>query len=123
MARPKIIDKIDEYKSNGTSQFWVLAEEVDFSNEYITLKRIDSSNVAGGASVYRGKQWSIIIEIKKSFTMLKGWKELKNYYGNDLQITPVLKGALKGCVGIRFYKMSSNPNKEIIYDILTYIFN
>ena len=81
------------------------------------------SNKAGGKDVVRGKQWSIIFELKKSFISLDGWQQLCNYYGDDVKITPVRTGALKGCYGIRFYHMVSNPTDKIVLEIHNFIFS
>ena len=110
------------YRYGETDQHWRKEKEFDFENEYIKLERIDSSNKSGGHEVIRGKQWSIIVILKKDFTHLDGWMELKKFLGNDLRVTMVEKGELKGCYGIRFYRMSRNPTNDFIKETLNYIF-
>ena len=113
---------ISGYKIGGTNQHWRRDPDMRYENEYIRLLRIDSSNESGGERVHRGKQWSIIIDIKKDFTHLPNWKNLENYYKKELAITPVDRGVLKGYDGIRFYHMSQNPTDKTVKEILDYIF-
>ena len=117
-----IFNEIDKHRAGGTEQHYRQDISPVYENDYIKLLRIDSSNKSGGAKVICGKQWSIIFDLKKSFITLSGWRNLKERYGDDVNITPVRTGVLKGCYGIRFYHMSSNPTDKIITDILDYIF-
>lgn len=118
----KIFEKIDSFRSGETDQHYRKDLSPVYENEYIKLVRIDSSNRFGGKEVICGKQWSILFELKQSFSSLAGWKKLQNYYRDDIRITPVKSGALAGCYGIRFYRMASNPTDQIIVDILNFIF-
>lgn len=119
----KLIESINLFRAGQTEQSYRRDLPMTYDNEYITLARIDSANKKGGKSVLRGKQWSIIYELKKSFTSLSGWCKLKEYYQNDLKITPVTRGVLKGCNAIRLYHMSAEPTDEIILEILKFIFS
>lgn len=95
---------------------------VQFENEYISVLRVDSSNKwIDKASGKLSKQWGIIIDIKKDFTMLPGYRDLQRNYPN-IAVTPVTRGEMLGCYGIRIYDMRQEPTKEIIEDILNYIF-
>lgn len=117
-----IFDEIDSFRTGETEQHYRQDISPAYENEYIKLIRIDSSNQSGGKTVIRGKQWSIIFEQKKPFTMLIGWRRLKEYYGEGIRITSVNKGVLKGNYGLRLYHMSSNPTDNVVIDILDYIF-
>ena len=57
---------------------------------------------------------------KKDFRELTNYCELSEKL--DIKLTRVTKGELKGCRGIRIYKMKQNPTNDIIYDILNFIF-
>lgn len=123
MTFEEITKYIDSFKSNYTTQSFLMHNDfIIFNNEYITVRRIDTNNKTGGVKVKAGKCWSIIINLKKSFTHLRNWKLLKHYYDDDLAITEVKYGKLEGCYGIRFYRMSDNPTEEIIKEILRFIF-
>ena len=122
MEFEQLIQKLQAFKSRDTSQTWRKDDKVNYENDYICLARIASSNVAGGASVNKGKQWSIIINLKKSFSGLPNWKMLKNYFARELNITEVNRGVHAGKYGIRLYRMSADPTDEIIYDLLDFIF-
>ena len=124
-AKMKLIelkDKLSAYKSGYTAQNWRKDNDFSYENDYIKVLRLDSSNVSGGSSVHNGKQWSIIVDIKKPFTNLENWKRLCATYKNELSVTKVNRGILKDFDGIRFYNMSKDPTNEIIKDFLDYIF-
>ncbi len=122
MKIDELIKKISLYKGKGTSQFWRMDKDYAYENEYISVKRLDSSNKAGGHKVFNGKQWSIIFMQKKDFSHLTNWQSLKQHLGEDLKITKVTRGRYKDCYGIRLYKMSADPSNEIVTDILNFIF-
>ena len=127
MSLEELIGKIDKFKGHTTHQSSKMDTTYTFENEYMCVKRIDTSNKHGGQSIENGKQWSIIFEKKKDFAHLVNWKLLKNHYGNNLNITKVRSNRNKpskyeNCYGIRFYEMSKDPTHEIIYDILNFIF-
>ena len=117
-----LFSAINTFRIGKTEQSFRRDIPPDYENKYIKLSRIDSANKKGGQSVIQGKQWSIIYEPKSSFVALHGWKALCDYYGDDIKITCVNRGILKGCQAIRFYHMSSNPTHSIIIDILNFIF-
>ncbi|MDY0278263.1 MAG: hypothetical protein RBQ97_09295 [Acholeplasma sp.] len=117
-----LVDKINTFKSiHNTNQSWRNSDSPIFENEYIKLMRIDSSNNHSGKMASNGKQWSILIEEKKNFQMLKNWLNLKREFKDALKVTPFRKSNC-GWVGIRFYEMEENPTNEIVMDILGYIF-
>lgn len=67
-AKMKLIelkDKLSAYKGGYTAQNWRKDNDFSYENDYIKVLRLDSSNVSGGSSVHNGKQWSIIVDIKK----------------------------------------------------------
>lgn len=112
--------KLDSYKIGRTDRSWKMSPtEVFFGNEYIQVVRVDSSNHHISASEME-KQWSIIFEKKKDFSFLPGCRELCAKYG--MKITPVNKGANKGCFGFRFYRMKQDLDTNIVLDILNFIF-
>ena len=101
----------------------VMIEDFKYENEYVKVLRIDSSNkwVGKPHDSDMDKQWGIIIEIKKEFTHLVNYKTLSSKM--DMQITKVCKGVNSGKHGLRIYHMAQNPNKEIIKQILDFIFS
>lgn len=115
-------NKLSAYKGGYTAQHWRKDNDFSYENDYIKVLRLDSSNVSGGSSVHNGKQWSIIVDIKRPFIGLETWKQLCDTYKYDLSITKVTRGVLKGFEGIRLYNMSKDPTNEIIKDFLDFIF-
>jgi hypothetical protein len=121
----EVLKKLEQFKEGGTNQEWVMDPpplSITFENDYIEILRIDSSNKAGGSGVKNGKQWGIIIEMKKDFRILPNWKKLKEGLGNDIGVTPVTKGQNSGKHGIRLYKMSKNMDRKIVEELLEFIF-
>jgi hypothetical protein len=118
----EILRRLEQFKEGGTNQEWEMRPAVTFENDYIEVLRIDSSNKAGGSGVRNGKQWGIIIKIKKDFRVLPNWKKLKEGLGNGIDVTPVTKGQNSGKHGIRLYKMSKNMDRKIIEELLEFIF-
>ena len=59
--------------------------------------------------------------MKKDFRLLPNYREISKIL--DIRITPVTKGELQGCYGIRIYGMKKEPTSSIIYDILNFIFS
>ena len=96
---------------------------VYFSNEYISVKRLDSSNKWLGVphASEMEKMWSIIVDLKKEIRTLPKYRELSRVI--DIRLTPVKKGELAGCYDIRIYGMKREPTSTIIYDILNFIFS
>ena len=121
MSIIELLQKIEPYRSGSTSRLWT-KNPICFSNEYIEAKRLDSSNKWLGLPRVSemGKMWSIIVDLKKDFRALTNYCELSKKL--DIKLTRVTKGELKGCWGIRIYKMKQNPTNDIIYDILNFIF-
>ena len=121
MSIIELLQKIEPYRSGSTSRLWT-KNPICFSNEYIEVKRLDSSNKWLGLPRVSemGKMWSIIVDLKKDFRALTNYCELSKKL--DIKLTRVTKGELKGCRGIRIYKMKQNPTNDIIYDILNFIF-
>lgn len=117
----EIIDKINNFKTGDTEQNWILNEYLNYENEYIKLITVQTSNKSGGKKVKNGKQWSFIIDIKRDLTFLQKSKMEKDEIG--IKLTFVKRGDYKGKFALRLYKMSKNPNNEIVKDILDYIFN
>lgn len=121
MSIIELLKKIEPYRSGSTSRLWT-KNPICFNNEYIEVKRLDSSNKWLGLPRVSemGKMWSIIVDLKKDFCELTNYCELSKKL--DIKLTRVTKGELKGCRGIRIYKMKQNPTNDIIYDILNFIF-
>lgn len=121
MSIIELLQKIEPYRSGSTSRLWT-KNPICFNNEYIEVKRLDSSNKWLGLPRVSemGKMWSIIVDLKKDFRELTNYCELSKKL--DIKLTRVTKGELKGCRGIRIYKMKQNPTNDIIYDILNFIF-
>jgi hypothetical protein len=117
----ELTNHLNQFKGTGTGQTWVMIS-ITFKNEYIEVLRLDSSNRVGGSNVGNGKQWSIIVDVKKGFTKLQNWKKLKEELGNDLDFTLVKRGENRGKYGIRLYKMSRNMDRNIIEELLNFIF-
>lgn len=123
MNLKELVDKINRFRNQtNTRQRWRKDSDFFYENEFLKVLRIDSSNKPGGKSILNGKQWSIIIDIKRPFSHLKEWNHLCEEFNEDLKITKVASGLFKGYFGIRFYRMSLNPTNEIIEDILNYLF-
>lgn len=122
MEVKQLVNELLEFKKRNTKQSWI-KNTVFYSNEYIDLISIETSNKHGGNTIYCGKQWSLIINVKKHFVTKDTWLNLKKCLGKDLDFTPVNKGKYKGKYGIRFYRMSDNPNNKVITDILDYLFS
>ena len=124
MTFNELSQKINFYKTSTTSRSWTRTKEsVYFNNDYLNVRRLDSSNKWLGIphASEMEKQWSIIIDFKKEFRNLPKYRELLQLL--DIRLTPVTKGELSGCYGIRVYGMKQEPSSSIIYDILNYIFN
>ena len=124
MTINELSQKINTYKSSITSRAWTKTKNVIyFNNDYINVRRLDSSNKWLGAphASEMEKQWSIIIDLKKDFEYLPKYRELSQLL--DIKLTRVTKGELTGCYGIRIYGMKQEPTCAIIYDILNYIFS
>jgi hypothetical protein len=114
----KLLNKYKE--ENFTSQSWVMSD-FKYKNEYIDIFRIDSSNWHGGETVVNGKQWGIMFRYgEKDFTQLKKWQDMILKI-KDIRITP--RRGSSDEYGIRFYNMSTNPDKNIIDAFIEYLFD
>ena len=121
MTITELKNELVKYQTGDTQRSWKMKNQsIEYDNEYINVVRIDSSNkwIATNEMI---KQWSIIIEIKKDFSHLKGFIELSN--NSCIKITPVLKGKNEGCYGIRIYNMKLDPDTVIIKKLLDFIFS
>ncbi|MHC6204499.1 hypothetical protein ACYULU_15070 [Breznakiellaceae bacterium SP9] len=114
--------RLNQFRDGETEQNWVMDPPVIFKNDYIEVLRIDTSNVAGGSRVINGKQWSIIVKIKKDFGNKPNWIKLKSELGADINVTQVTRGQNRGNHGIRLYRMSRNMDEKIIRELLEFIF-
>ncbi|MFA5561839.1 MAG: hypothetical protein WDA00_04285 [Eubacteriales bacterium] len=121
MQFDKLVKAIESFKQAGTKQSWLKDNHFTYENDYLSVIKIESSNVAGGDKVNKGKQWSIIFYPKKDFSKLQNWHKLKCYFTDSIKITNV-RGATDGKCGIRLYKMSSDPTIKVVQDFLAYIF-
>lgn len=121
MILTEILNELKKYKIGTTERSWKMKEQtVSYSNSYLKVVRIDSSNKWVSANVMT-KQWGIIFEKYKDISCLPNYLELaKNI---DIKITPVTKGENKGCYGIRLYNMKSDPDEVIVKNLLDYIFD
>ena len=121
MTAQEINNLIDKYNSTETQRSWIKDQSlIKYDNEYVSVIRVDSSNKWIGYDKMT-KMWSIIIEIRKSFTYLPNYKALQNFL--NLKITPVNRGRLVGHYGIRIYDMKKDPDYQIIRAILDFIFS
>ena len=124
MTVAELSQKINFYKISTTSRSWTKTKEtVYFNNEYLNVRRLDSSNKWLGVphASEMEKMWSIIIDLKKDFRSLPKYRELLQVL--DIKLTPVTRGELSGCIGVRIYGMKKEPTSSIICDILNYIFS
>lgn len=114
-----LIEELLEYKKGTCDRRWKKSQKFSYENDYIELVSLDSSN-KWLSSTEMEKQWSIIIEKKKDFTLLPNFSLLKEQ--GLLTLTPVNNGANKGCSGIRLYGMKKDPDEGIIKKLLDFIF-
>lgn len=114
-----LIEELLEYKKGTCDRRWKKSQKFSYENDYIELVSLDSSN-KWLSSTEMEKQWSIIIEKKKDFTLLPNFSLLKEQ--GLLTLTPVNNGANKGCFGIRLYGMKKDPDEGIIKKLLDFIF-
>ena len=120
MSIDELVCKIKEYNLGTTHRGWIMDDNVlDYSNDNLSVVRIDSSNHWIGQDKM-SKMWSIIFRKTASFEHLKNYRLLQENF--NIKITPVLKGKNKGYYGLRIYDMKQNPDSKIINDILDFIF-
>lgn len=115
----QILEKLEEYRKGSTNRgFGTLL--FHYSNEFINLICVENSN-KWETSYCLIKQWSIIIDIKKSFMHLVNFKKLEKVV--SMKVTPVRRGKNKGHFGIRIYDMKAAPDEKIVNDVLDFIFH
>ena len=119
MTAQDIKNMLDTYNSCDTERSFTMGQPMTYSNKYISVVRLDSSNKYTGTNSM-GKMWSIIFNLKESFYALPGYRALRSVL--DIQITPVTRGSIKGCYGIRIYGMKKDPSVAIVKTILDFIF-
>ena len=120
MTISDLINKLDTYKIGQTEKSWKMQnQQINYSNQYITVIRIDSSN-KWLPNLEMEKQWGIIFEKKQDFSHLANYLSLTSKY--DIKITPVKTGKNAGCYGLRVYGMKKDPDPQIVTDILDFIF-
>ncbi|MBQ3492814.1 MAG: hypothetical protein IJA88_01760 [Clostridia bacterium] len=112
-------------QDTDTSRSWTMTYEMleNYSNEYISFIRMDSSNNWLGEPHLSPmtKMWSIIIDIKEDFSTLLTLKKLIQA-GFNIKITKVKRGKHKGKYGIRIYDMKKEPNQTLVKILLDFIF-
>ena len=119
----ELIENLNKFKDKSKfDSFAVMFDDLYYDNEYVKVIRVDSSNKWEGVphKSNMNKQWGIIIDKKKDFTDLDNYVKLSELI--DIKLTEVKKGVNKGKFGIRIYNMSQNPNKEIVKQLLRFIF-
>ena len=99
---------------------FVQKQMIRYSNEYIDVMEYSSSNSPVDDMGNYSKQWNIIIDIKRNFSSLAGYRELSRHL--QLRINGVNSGRYRGFSAIRIYGMSENPDAVIIRRILDFIF-
>ena len=119
MTAQDIKNMLDTYNNGDTERSFVMGQPMSYSNDYISVVRLDSSNKYTGTNTM-GKMWSIIFNHKQNFYALPGYRALKGVM--DINITPVTRGSTKGCYGLRIYGMKKDPSVAIVKTILDFIF-
>ena len=103
-----------------TQRSWIKTRGLlSYENEYLSVKRIDSSNKWIGENKME-KMWSIIFSARKSFINLPTFRQLKQVV--NVAVTAVKRGEMVGCYGIRIYGMTRDPNEQIVKAVLDFIF-
>lgn len=121
MTLVEMINELNKYKVGTTERSWKMkAQTISYSNTYLKVVRIDSSNKWVSANEMT-KQWGIIFEKFIEFSSLPNYVELAKKI--DIKITPVTKGLNKGCFGIRLYNMKADPDEKIVRSLLEFIFD
>jgi len=128
MKLDELKNLLDYYRKekDTTSRAWIEScDYITYENEYIVLKRVDTSNKWLGTphNSEMEKMWSIIVKVKKDFTKLTNYQNLKKII--KLKTTPVkgAKSTFAGCYGIRLYGLKKDPSAQILNAILNYIFS
>ena len=116
----EINNMIKHYNDCETQRAWSMDfGELEYVNEYVAVRRIDSSNRWVGPNKME-KVWSVILNLKKDFENLPTYIQLRKNL--NVAVTPVRKGRLSGCYGLRIYGMRKEPTAQIIKEILDFIF-
>lgn len=121
MTITELINKFSAYDAVETVKSWTRdSQMLHYENEYMKCVRVDSANrhVANNKML---KQWSILFEKKKDFSNLPKYRELQTKM--NVKITPVTRGELAGCWGLRIYNVHREPNSEMVKTILDFIFS
>lgn len=119
-----ITDLINQFNAFDTGEtvrsFTRDSKMIHYENEYLKCVRVDSAN-RHIANNEMSKQWSIIFEKKKDFGNLPNYRELQARM--NAKITPIRRGELEGCWGLRIYNVHKEPNREMVKMILDFIFS
>ena len=97
MSIIELLQKIEPYRSGSTSRLWT-KNPICFNNEYIEVKRLDSSNKWLGLPRVSemGKMWSIIVDLKKDFRAFQNCSGLTEIVIPD-SVTSIGYIAFSGC--------------------------
>lgn len=121
MTIAELKNKFNVFDSIETVRSWTKDPQMLlYENEYIKCVRIDSSN-RHIPNNKMAKMWSIIFEKKKDFSGLPKFKELAR--NMNVNLTPVKRGKLRGCWGLRIYDVHREPKREVVKMILDFIFS
>lgn len=121
----KLLKNLEFYRNSITEQ---TIKDIPFKyeNEFLTVIKYTSSNKAlqksDKNSNKNGKQWNIIYYPKNNFENLTTWKALITQSDLRIKITPFRSQKQNYLLAIRIYKMSREPDTQIIQSILDYIF-
>ena len=121
MTINELITTFSTFDSGETVRSWTKdTQMIHYENEYMKCVRVDSANrhIPNNKMI---KMWSIIFEKKKDFGSLPKYRELQA--NMNLKITPVRRGELAGCWGLRIYDVHKEPNREMVKTILDFIFS
>ena len=119
MTITELINKFNAYSGETVHKFTRDSQMIHYNNEYMKCVRVDSANhhIPNNKMT---KMWSIIFEKKKDFSNLPNYQILKA--NMNIKITPVVRGELKGCWGIRIYNVHQEPQREIVKMIQAVVF-
>ena len=121
MTLEEFLRLLNQYRDNYTAQTFSRIN-FNFTNEFINIIGIDSSNKTGGENVNKGKQWGILFTYTQNdFRKLQKWQELVEEF-EDIRITPRRGKKYHGQYAIRFYRMSLCPDLNIINAFIEYLF-
>lgn len=121
----KLLKNLEFYRNSITEQT-ITDIPFKYENEFLTVIKYTSSNKAlqknDKNSNKNGKQWNIIYYPKNNFENLTTWKALIAQSDLRIKITPFRSQKQNNLLAIRIYKMSREPDTQIIQSILDYIF-